>query len=376
MLSETPPRVSTLSRKLIMLSAMFVVLLGFIGTPDTAYAQKPDPANCVLPPVYPTNQTAYVSVSGGNVISTVTFAGGPRTPVGLSAAIVPFHIGDGVKQAYLVVSSTRPLIWQFKGDTHKIYKLVVLGRRIDRSPILAGVQGVPSSKIVFLDIDDCFIPRQWQPQDALDNRKGHEVIADFLGRALDVNGEGDSQTSHVEWGNGKISVATGRFSQPPIPAQAPRGFNAEVWKELLETRHLRYLGLEVQSPSDIVSQGGMIENFSLPGPYGLARLVGSGYLERVFSGRYRYLMRDRNGKAIAWIEQKKNSPVPSGVSTEREPVYDWRLLKPLDGTHVELFGITRLLIPRNVTQIEDVGLSECTKDEGPLGERMFADHCP
>ena len=356
--------------------AAIVVLLGFIGAPAAGHAQKPDPANCVLPPAYPTNQAAYVSVSGGNVLSTATFANVPRIPTGISAAIVPFHIGDDVKQAYLVVSSRQPLIWQFKGDAHKIYKLVVLGRRIDQSPVLAGVQGVPSDKIVFLDIDDCFIPRQWQPQDALDNRKGHEVIADLLGRALDVNGEGDSQTSYVEWSNGKISAAPGRFSRPIIPAQAPRGFDAEVWKELLEKRHLIYLGLEVQSPSDIVSEGGMIENFSLPGSYGLARLVGSGYLERVFSGRYKYLMRDRNGKAVAWIEQKKNSPVPSSVSTEREPVYDWRLLKPLDGTHVELFGITRLLIPKNVTQIEDVGLKECAEAEGPLGERMFADHCP
>jgi hypothetical protein len=117
----------------------------------------------------------------GTSLSTVTVAGQDQTTHGAT-----LFIEDGASPITLVVTGAGPMIWQLKGATKRVDKMIVAGPtdRQTNEKISAGVAGIERSKIQFVKATECL--HYFSDAKSTDALMTNAYLQKMTGKAPDV----------------------------------------------------------------------------------------------------------------------------------------------------------------------------------------------
>jgi hypothetical protein len=102
---------------------------------------------CQIAGPSPDERVAVVYAYGGSALSSVSLGDD-----GLITEVVDVVVGRADKPHYIALSSGKPVIWRFSGETDSISRVVVLGSQI-KGAARAGITGVPRERVRFVASD-------------------------------------------------------------------------------------------------------------------------------------------------------------------------------------------------------------------------------
>lgn len=116
----------------------------------------------------------------GHALSSVSVSGQDRTTQ--TSTIV---IEEGKNPIYLVLSSEKPMIWQMKGKTSRVEKVIIAGPVDGAGKINAGIVGVKESKkLYFVSAKQCF--KSFYDNESMKRSRAKESLKKELGRMPDI----------------------------------------------------------------------------------------------------------------------------------------------------------------------------------------------
>lgn len=255
-------------------------------------------AKCKIPPPDAADKIFTLNIQGGLSVSSA--AVGAQDVLTTAAGIM---VEQGASPLYLMLSAESPMVWDIKGETKRIARLVVLGsaKGPQQTEVLAGVRGVPADKITFLQSRDCRGVYRAAP-----DRSMGRVFEMLFGRKPD----GDASPRRGSIFDAVISDTqiSARDKWPAdLLEKAPKGFDAGVWKDMV-TLQSQYALLQIPA-AEVVSLAEVRPYDVLPAGFGLAALVHDGTLEAIRTKRGAYIVR-------AWGPEEKALRLPDMVTIE------------------------------------------------------------
>ncbi|MDA7949205.1 MAG: EF-hand domain-containing protein [Hyphomicrobiaceae bacterium] len=252
-------------------------------------------ATCELPPASKDALVVVLGSYGGHAISSVSVAGQNKVTHTGTITIEP-----GEKQIYLVIGARAHMVWDFKGATNRIERIVAFSGLTNGG---AGSVGIPADKVTFLASGSCF--RHFRNGTSGRARIAKAVVEGALKRNVDaVVGIGEVSNMHlpsgtqaninkpmgptVETAGGKKFVISKDGVKPlsevmPKGLEPPTKVDKKTWAEL----HRFNPGGIVQLDAKNVIGNGEVEKYEvMPQQAGLVQLMQEGAIRRLNDGFY------------------------------------------------------------------------------------------
>jgi hypothetical protein len=250
-------------------------------------------ANCPKLDIAKDSTLVLLGAYEGTSLSTVTVAGQDETTHGATLLIE-----EGTTPITLVVTSYSPMIWQVKGATQRIAKVVLSGvaRQNSNEKVSAGVVGIDRSKVQFINAANCL--RNFYDVKSPDGLITKAYLQKMINRAPDVflgrydvgivaipSGRGTSkEINSAERADLKAKAAVQYYTIGPDGK--PLAFNGTKERPLVRSAEgllfdFNSDGLMDFKLSDVVSDAKAEAYEVYPEHAGLLQLVGQGKLERM-----------------------------------------------------------------------------------------------
>lgn len=228
-------------------------------------------AGCMPTKAENNEKIIFISAYEGNAISTISVAGQEK-----ETNVIPVQIDNGDEKLYIVAASFSPTIWQFKGDTDRISKLLLAGPRAtdsnvgEKHKINTGATGVTADKITFQNAHACGIANAYN-KDPSKKKTALAALKRILGRQPDLYYSEYNVTGfHIfrERVNTDISKEIEDSQKNP-----PDGFDEDLW-----SKHIQYMpgGVIDLTGEKIVSDSPAIPYEVLPKWAGFSKLAYEG----------------------------------------------------------------------------------------------------
>ncbi|HRI77542.1 MAG TPA: hypothetical protein PLX33_11230 [Alphaproteobacteria bacterium] len=323
-------------------------------------------ARCAMPKPAADEDVAFLGTQEGAAVSSASFASARNRRT--SAVVI--SVSTLEKKKYLVLASMQPMVWDITGPVTHVTRVVLFGPS-EGGSVLAGVRGVPKERVTMLSAE-C-LPKMYQDMRDSSGQSPHatSAIEAYAGKRPAVAQTIDKLYEATLLGGGFITVRT----PPPSAFETPAaGFDPDIWREKIVREKM---GLRLIAAADVFSGAKLEQSATLPGSYGLAKLVHDGVIEKVPSGSFMRVYSTGGGNSVSIIESGGNDTVvvQGGGDMQRVPIYDYRLKRGVPSLPAVSLGIRKLLIPENIKVPDDIGLKECASQKGPAGERVFETGC-
>jgi hypothetical protein len=233
---------------------------------------------------------------GGSSLSTVSLAGQDEET---HAATV--FVEDGAKPMTLMVSSFRPMIWNFTGATHRLSKVILAGqgRRADNGSFgkpSIGAVGIDKEKVSVIETSQCF--QSFYKSESAEAIKAKVIIEKLAQRPVDVMlGQYEPTIVAIPSGTGLRSENDGQDENAvaPLIAKAKAEYfmigengglvplNRDDANTGTQGELMRFnpFGLMSFKPETVVSEAMPEPYVVLPEHAGLLQLQGQGKIEFV-----------------------------------------------------------------------------------------------
>lgn len=249
---------------------------------------------CALPQPENADEIVLLGTYEGQSVSPVSVAGQDRET---STTTLLVEEGDG--SLFVVLAAYDGMIWQFKGATGRIARVAVLPRKADEGPG-AGVTGLPSERVTFLEPGSCF--SYFSDGDSGQARLARAVVEQTLGRPVDhLLGQYSFRAMRIP--SGKVEEIEDKRRVPIIIGpgnrrfeirqdgetlsleeagrEGPEGVDRRLWSDL----HRFYPGGIATIDADEVVAPGPVELYEvLPQQAGLLQLMQEGAIVRLSDG--------------------------------------------------------------------------------------------
>jgi len=326
-------------------------------------------AKCRVPKPADDEDIAFLGTRTASTYSTAGISTDHQNTV-----LAEVSVSELDKKTYLVLASLQPMVWDITGNANHISQIVVFGPRGSSTMAQAGVRGFDKDRVTFRALEDCLPQLSHEMHMQQDGKMAMTVAAleVFLGRAPTVAQGMDMlyEASLLRGGFVVVrSVTPGKLDNPQA------GFDAEIWQDLIARGQmdLRYI-----AAADVITPLIAVDRTTLPGAYGLAKLVHDGVLQKVPTGRFARVF-DRGSGNTLTILGSNISVTEDGekqaTEMRRVQIYDYRLKRAVESFRAGDMGFSRLLVPENIKPPEDLGLRLCANKKGPVGEHVYAPHC-
>lgn len=192
-------------------------------------------ADCTFPKPEKDEKVIFIGVYEGKAVSTISVAGQVS-----ETNVIPVQIDKGDEKLYIVTSAFSPVIWQFKGDTDRISKLLLAGRSMPSGTdnndsggdkINVGATGIAADKITFRHGRTCGMRSAY---DKTETKKQLTLTAleKLLGRQPDLFYSEYGVTGLHIFGeriNTDISEKIKEAQKEP-----PKGFESNLWRRHIQ----------------------------------------------------------------------------------------------------------------------------------------------
>jgi|GEM_PF-2405081 Ca2+-binding EF-hand superfamily protein len=230
--------------------------------------------SCTLPKAQAGEKIVFIGVYEGKAVSTMSVAGQEE-----ETNAIPLQIDEGNEKLYIVTSAVTPVIWQLKGNTSRVARIVLAGgstqkdtskNAVGEERINVGVTGVPKDKVTFSRAQDCGMVFGYE-QEGTKKKLTLDILTRLLGRSPDLYFAQHGVTGLHVFGdriNTDISTAIEESQK-----QAPPGFERNSW-----SKHIRFMpgGLIDLKGQEIISDAKAVPYEVLPKWAGIAKLVYDG----------------------------------------------------------------------------------------------------
>lgn len=269
--------------------------------------------SCTLPKPQADEKIVFIGVYEGKSVSTMSVAGQEE-----ETNVIPLQIDKGDERLYIVTSAVTPIIWQLKGDTNRVARIVLAGGSTqkdkdnnDRRSINVGVTGVSKDKVTFSSAQDCGLAPGYE-QEGAKKKLTLDILTKLLGRSPDLYFSQYGVTGVHIFGdriNSDISAAIEESQK-----QAPPGFEKNSWK-----KHIRFMpgGLIDLKGQEIISDAKAVPYEVLPKWAGIAKLAHEGAIVPDGSGSSTVIV-TRPGQDSLTIEGIENIRLHEAATTRVE----------------------------------------------------------
>lgn len=284
---------------------------------------------CAFPEAPANAKILLLGAYTGEALSTVSLDGDDAV---VSTANI--KIDAGAQPLYIVLTSTRPIIWQVSGATDRIVRIVAgnarYGRTLHGAAALnprVGVTGVAADRVFFPTAANCLLP--FAKAASRQARLAATTLQNLLGRIPDIV-TARRTISTVQLPSSTFSGTADYGNTVDVPKDGP---TAPIWQKLL--RHMPG-GLVKLDPKSIVSRAAAKPYKVLPTEAGLAQLVEEGALRPIapdrsgIPGGTRFIP-DRPIEQSS--KHSKSMPVDVGFPSEFEILKKMTLPAGLTGAH-------------------------------------------
>lgn len=224
------------------------------ATRSCGFPKAPDNATIVL-----------LGAHRGAALSTVALGGDDE-----EVTVANAWIEQGKDPLYIVLTSSKAMIWQFTGAVDRVAFVVASSEEHDvKERTRVGVVGVPGAKVYISEEGDC-LPSFWKPESDRATRAA-ALLPHLVGDTADVVVGGSSVST--------VSLPVGLFDRTAVYGNAAElpssGPGATFWNEMLR-RHPG--GLVQVVAAAVVSRSTAERYVTLPAEAGLAQLLDEGAL--------------------------------------------------------------------------------------------------
>lgn len=271
--------------------------------------------SCTLPKAQAGEKIVFIDVYEGKAVSTISVAGQED-----ETNVIPLQIDKGEEKLYIVTSSFTPVIWQLKGDTNRVARIVLAGGSTQKDKdnnnngqerINVGVTGVSKDKVTFSNARDCGLAPGYE-QEGAKKKLTLDILTKLLGRSPDLYFSQYGVTGVHIFGdriNSDISAAIEESQK-----QAPPGFEKNIWN-----KHIRFMpgGLIDLKGQEIISDAKAVPYEVLPKWAGIAKLAHEGAILPDGSGSSAVIV-TRPGQDSLTIEGVENIRLHEAATTRVE----------------------------------------------------------
>lgn len=248
----------------------------------------------------------FIGLHRGNAVSSISVAGQSN-----ETYVVPVQIDKGKEKLYIVASSLQPVIWDIKGDTKRISKMVLSGPSINQADgqddkINSGVSNIGADLVSYHSSYDCGLQYAY----AKDKKKQDmtlEIFTRLVGQLPDLLYNNYQATGIHVFGERVNDDISQKIEKEQL--KAPKGFNQNLWN-----RHIDYVpgGLMKPKLTQILSDHPAEPYKVLPMWAGFSKLFHEGSITYDCASRSEVRSIDKNGRmkveCVEKVRKDKSKP--------------------------------------------------------------------